>query len=166
MTINKEIGSLKQDIDARLERLKSDIDDKLKLQHDETLALIEGNDLRYQQRFEAQGKALDAAFGAAKEAVGSALSAADKAAVKTEISADKRFADLGDLIREQFKGMTGKLEGLAARVTTTEDRLNQTSGEDAGERRTKDDTGRLWIIGIGVAGWITALLSFLFRVNR
>jgi hypothetical protein len=97
------------------------------------LGLIEANDLRYQQRFEAQGKALDAAFGAAKGAVDAALAGADKAAVKTEQTADKRFADLGDLIREQFKGLTDKFDASARRIELLEGRANQTFGATEGK---------------------------------
>jgi len=147
-------------LEQRLDRFTKVIDEKLQALRDELIALIAGNDLRYQQRYDAQGKALDAAFGAAKGAVDAALAGADKAAVKTELSADKRFADLGDLIREQFKGMATKLDGLENRLATVENRLNTGAGEAIGVRRSHDDSKAYWAIGISL---VVAFLSLISR---
>src|ERR1019366_3011012 len=98
MSASKADASLKDYVETRFNLLTTDIDSRLGGLRDELTTLVSSNDVRYQQRFDAQGKALDAAFGAAKEAVTAALAAADKAAVKTELTADKRFSDLGDLI--------------------------------------------------------------------
>jgi hypothetical protein len=124
--------TLKEYVEGRFDRLVIAIDDKLKRQQEEFLEIIQANDLRYQQRFDAQGKALDAAFGAAKGAVDAALAASDKAAVKTEQTADKRFADLGDLIREQFKGLSEKFDISSRRIEVTEGRLDKLSGKSEG----------------------------------
>jgi hypothetical protein len=125
--------NLKEYVEGRFDRLVRDIDEKFKTLKDEFIALIGSNDLRYQQRFDAQGKALDAAFGAAKGAVDAALAASDKAAVKTEIGADKRFQDLGDLIREQFKGISEKFDSSMRRIEVVEGRANLTSGQTEGK---------------------------------
>jgi len=150
-----EKSSLKH-VEERLDRFVASHSSTHTAEHEEILALIAANDLRYQQRFEAQGKALDAAFGAAKGAVDAALAGADKAAVKTELSADKRFADLGDLIREQFKGMNNKIEALSDRVKVTEDRLNLTSGEDIGKKA-------IWGLVITIIIIIISFLAFLAK---
>lgn len=55
---------------------------------DRTIAQM---DLRYQQRFDAQGEAVAAALVSAEKAVNSALVAADRAVAKAEIAAEKRF---------------------------------------------------------------------------
>jgi hypothetical protein len=57
------------------------------------------DDLRYQQRFDAQEKAVRDALAAAKEAVTAALTAADRAVIKAEDAATKRF----DAVNE-FRG--------------------------------------------------------------
>jgi len=150
-----EKSSLKH-VEERLDRFVASHAATHTAEHEEILALISANDLRYQQRFEAQGKALDAAFGAAKGAVDAALAGADKAAVKTELSADKRFADLGDLIREQFKGMNNKIEALSDRVKVTEDRLNLNSGEDIGKKA-------IWGLVITIVVIIISFLTFLIK---
>ena len=159
MTVKEKISF--KHIEERLDRLDNSLNERFRAERDEILVVISGNDLRYQQRFEAQGKALDAAFGAAKGAVDAALAGADKAAVKTELSADKRFADLGDLIREQFKGMNEKLESLSARVKVTEDRLNLTTGEAVGTRTSKEDTKSLWALGVSLIAMLLTGLALL-----
>jgi len=70
------------------------------------------NELRYQQRFDAQTKALDAALAAQKEAVQTALVAAEKATSKAEISADKRF----DSVNEFRKTLTDQTSTFIPRV--------------------------------------------------
>lgn len=53
-------------------------------------------DTRYQERYNSQTKALDAAFLAAEKAVQTALSAAEKAVVKAEVAAEKRFDSVNE----------------------------------------------------------------------
>lgn len=142
---------LKDYVEGRFDRLTTSIDEKIKLQSCELKELITADDTRYQQRFEAQGKALDAAFGAAKEAVNAALAGADKAAVKTEQTADKRFADLGELIKEQFKGIGDKIEALALRVNGVETRLNSHIDEASGGEKSQKENKGLWAFIIVVA---------------
>jgi Fe2+ transport system protein B len=62
-------------------------------------------DLRYQQRFDAQTKALDAALAAQKEAVQTALVAAEKATMKAEQASEKRF-DSVNAFRETLTDQT------------------------------------------------------------
>lgn len=154
---------LKTYLETRLDLLTADVDSKLGAIKDELVAIVAANDVRYQQRFDAQSKALDFAAAAAKEAVTAALAGADKAAIKTEQTSDKRFADLGDLIREQFKGLSNALEGAVKRLDTIEGRLNVSGGETAGTRRAKDDMRALWMLLIATAGvvigWLMSLLK-------
>lgn len=149
--------NLKDYVEGRFNRLERDIDSKLKCQQEEFLAIIAANDLRYQQRFDAQSKALDFAAVAAKEAVNASLANTDKAAVKTEQAADKRFADLGELIQEQFKGLTDKLDAIIHRVEVVEGRLNMSSGAVTGKRELKEDSRGLWAIFIAVCAVLLTL---------
>ena len=159
----KKVKASFSHLDERLDRLVVVFNEKFASDKLEILSLIASNDLRYQQRFEAQGKALDAAFGAAKGAVDAALAGADKAAVKTELSADKRFADLGDLIREQFKGMNAMVSALADRVKATEDRLNLTSGEAVGVKAVKGDGMAILALIVSSIVGIVALISLFWH---
>ena len=53
-------------------------------------------DLRYQQRFDAQEKAVRDALAAAKEAVTAALIAADRAVTKAELASERRFEGVNE----------------------------------------------------------------------
>jgi hypothetical protein len=61
--------------------------------------LFDERDRRYEQRFEAQEKAVDTAMVAAEKAVNAALAAAKEAVNKAEISQDKR-----NLEQNEFRG--------------------------------------------------------------
>lgn len=152
---------LKDYVDGRFDLLIANMQEKFTGLQEEFIALISSNDLRYQQRFEAQGKELDKAFSAAKEAVNAALAAADKAAAKTEQTADKRFADLGDLIKEQFKGLTDKFDGLTRRTEVVEGRLNLTSGQSEGSKSMWGYVAGAIVIIIGVAGIVLTAIHLM-----
>jgi hypothetical protein len=148
-------------------------------------------DLRYQQRFEAQSDALAAAFASqqqamtvaftvAEKAVAAALAAADRAVSKSELAADKRFEALNELRQmlndmvasllprveamQLFKALEDKIGAAMMRIKTAEDRLNLTTGEDTGDRRTKSDIRLL--IGLGITLVLAALTVIGFIVNN
>jgi hypothetical protein len=148
-------------------------------------------DLRYQQRFEAQSDALAAAFASqqqamtvaftvAEKAVAAALAAADRAVSKSELAADKRFEALNELRQmlndmvasllprveamQLFKALEDKIGAAVARIKSNEDRLNLTTGEDTGDRRTKADIRLL--IGLGITLMLAALTIIGFIVNN
>lgn len=81
--------------------------DTLKAHYDGRLAEM---DLRYQQRYDAQRQALDAALLAAEKAVQTALTAAEKAVAKAETAAEKRF--------EAVNEFRGQLADQAATLVT------------------------------------------------
>src|ERR1700679_2961767 len=54
------------------------------------------SDLRYQQRFDGQQKALQDALSSAEKAVNAALAAADRAVLKAETAAEKRFESVNE----------------------------------------------------------------------
>ena len=103
---------------------------------DHILALLAEMDLRYQQRFDAQNTALDAARLAAKEGVTTALTAAEKAVNKAEIAAEKRFESVNEfraqltdqaatfLQRNEYEtahqSVVEKIADLSARLDRTE----------------------------------------------
>jgi membrane-bound ClpP family serine protease len=163
--------SIKAYLDTRLNLLNTAVTscstmqtDRINGVRDELIAIIAANDVRYRERFDAQSKALDFAATAAKEAVTTALAGTKEAALKTEQTADKRFADLGDLIREQFKGMGEKFDGVTLRVKSAEDRLNTTDGEARGGQHGKDERRSSWHIVIGVIGVILSFLGTLLFI--
>lgn len=103
--------------------------------------LIAAMDRRYQERFEAQTKALDAAFLAAEKAVQTALAAAEKAVVKAEVAAEKRFDGVNefrqlvtDLVREQMPRAEAeqRLTAMAEKIDEVKLVLSQSQGRGAG----------------------------------
>lgn len=156
-------------------------------------ASIAAADLRYEQRFNAQGDALAAAFlsqqvamktalEAAKEAVNAALAAADRAVLKAELAADKRFEALNELrqmlndtlkilmTRTEVTQMVGavveKVEASNKQIEHLQDRLNVSTGEQSGGRRTRDDTRAyiavavsIVILGLAIATFVIARMQ-------
>lgn len=134
-------------------------------------------DLRYQQRFDAQAEALAAAFSAAKEAVSAALAGADRAVLKAELAADKRFEALNELrqmlndtikilmTRQEVTQMVGavaeKIDAAGKRTDALEARLNVATGEQSGNRRTKDDTRAYVALGVSLVIVIIAIATFV-----
>lgn len=146
-------------------------------------------DLRYQQRFDAQADALAAAFmsqqvamktalEAAKEAVNAALAAADRAGLKSETAADKRFEALNELrqmlndmitslmprkeTEERFVAITEKIDTTNARIGSLENRANMIAGETTGDRRSKDNTKAIISVGISIVLMLLALIGFIW----
>lgn len=132
-------------------------------------------DLRYQQRFEAQGDALAAAFlsqqkametalQAAKEAVQAALAAADRAVAKAETAADKRFEALNEL-RQMLNDMVATLitrvefNTLKERVDRLEGRFDRLDGRTEGTKGTKDDGRSNLALVASFIGILLALLA-------
>lgn len=87
---------------------------------DHVKALMAEMDLRYQQRFEGQERAMEAAFAAAKEAVGAALAAAKEAVTKAEVASEKRLDGLNEL-----RGMVQDILAVQMPRAEAEQRLAQ-----------------------------------------
>lgn len=101
------------------------------------LALLAEMDLRYQQRFDAQGQALTAALLAAEKAVQTALIAAEKAVAKAETANEKRFESVNEF-RKTLSDQTAsfpsrvELQALADRVSDLATRMDKTEGRSTG----------------------------------
>lgn len=89
-------------------------------------------DLRYQQRFDAQTKAIDAALLAAEKAIGAALIAAEKAVTKAEVATEKRFEGVNEF-RQTLSDQAGQFVG----------RAEFQAMRDIGSERTRDVASRL-----------------------
>jgi hypothetical protein len=106
-------------------------------------------DLRDQQRYDAQTKALEAAMVAADKAVQAALLAAEKAVNKAEVAAERRFesvnefrAQLGDQAKTfmprseyevQHSALADKMEAHALNLSARIDQLAKQVSEAAGD---------------------------------
>lgn len=127
------------------------------------LALIEANDVRYDQRFEASKEAVSAALNAAKEAITAALSAADRAVQKAEAASEKRFegvnefrAALGDAQRTLMprQEAEARLSNLSEKIEGLEKRHTEQASQRAG-------VGQGWQLALGAVGLIGTILSIV-----
>lgn len=101
-----------------------------------TISMLAGRDreanqlrLMLQERFEAQTRAVDAAFIAQEHAMESALSAAEKATAKAEMASERRFESVNE-----FRGQLRDQAGTLMPRSEAEARLNDLA--DKVENRT------------------------------
>jgi hypothetical protein len=174
--------TLQQYVETRFDLIDKSIQAQLKSQEYSILSLVDSAkvasitlkeallasqaaaDVRYQQRFEAQSDALEAAFQSqqqamqtafttAEKAVQAALAAADRAVTKAEMAADKRFETVTNL-------MTDKVESITRVVDALQGRLDLSTGEVQGGRLKRDDTKSVISLGVAVIAVLMALWSF------
>jgi hypothetical protein len=133
--------------------LKAHFDEMLDVSERHIREKLTDADLRYQQRFQAQTEAVNAAFlaqqtamqtalSAAEKAVAAALAAADRAVVKAETAADKRF-EAGNEIKEAM-GRQGQL--MATRVELSQQLgsvIDKIEGPSGLEKRFAELTHRV-----------------------
>jgi 23S rRNA pseudoU1915 N3-methylase RlmH len=121
-------------------------------------------DRRYEQRFDAQEKAVLAALRAAQDAVS-----------KADIATEKRF----DEVREKFittNEFRGQLADQAATlmprseaavlISTLADRINKLEAADEVNRARRKGTDQVWGYIAGVAGLAVAIVAVLVTALR
>jgi hypothetical protein len=134
---------------------------------DHVRSLLAEMDLRYQQRFEGQNKAVDTALVAAGEAVTVALMAAEKAVAKAEVAAERRF----DWVRE-FRITCEEVIAHQIPRSEAEQQLNRLQAEiDELKLHDESRTGRsagarsLWGYAIGAVGLMTAIVGMFVALR-
>lgn len=143
--------------------------------HDHILSLIHGNDRRYEQRYDASQKALEAALMAQKEAINAALAAQDRAVTKAELATEKRFESVNEfrgtldnqqrtLIPRQevdvlIKGVDEKIGNLTKQVDQLLARQRERAAEGAGMKGG-------WGLAVGVVGFVLTFMSLVLLVLR
>jgi hypothetical protein len=137
------------------------------------------SDLRYQQRYDAQNKALDAALLAAEKAVQTALLAAKDAVDKAERAAEKRFESVNEFraqLSDQAATFMPRLEteqrigqladrnvDLQERLIAISQRIDQTEGRVGGHQ---DSTRNLvTIVGLALTA-ITVLVGVYLAFRK
>ena len=126
--------------------------------------LINERDRRYEQRFEAQRTAVDAA-----------LAAQEKAVAKAETAAEKRFESVNEFrgqLADQaarllpraesdvaFAGVREKIDGLAVRIDALATRIERGEGQRSG---LKDGWGYL----VGAAGFVATLIAIAYALAK
>lgn len=116
------------------------------------MAIIEGNDVRYGQRFDASKEAIAAALNAAKEAV-----------QKAEAAAEKRFEGVNEFrstLSDQQRTLMPRQEAealirnLSEKIETQERRITENVSQ-------REGIGQGWQLALGAVGLIGALLSIV-----
>jgi Flp pilus assembly protein TadB len=154
--------------------------------------LIESNDTRYGQRFEAQQVAtnaafvaqttamttafaaqkvaIDAAFAAQKEAVNAALAAADRAVSKAEIASEKRFDNVNEFrgtLADQQRTLMPRAEAELLFKTLSDkiDILTQESKGNSGQRIGSHETaGNFFAVGAIIVAIVATLVTSLIAI--
>jgi hypothetical protein len=157
-------------LDNTKETFKS-FDERLDRQHKEA-------DVRYQQRFDAQTKALDAAFLSSQTAVTAAMAASEKAVAKAETSAEKRFdstmelqKSLNETINQQIprreaeariESISDKFDTRIADMMLKIDDLKSYSSMATGKSM---GMGAIWAFVIGGVGVVSAIISIVMTMR-
>jgi len=135
------------------------------------LKLIDANDIRYDQRFEASQSAIDkaliaqqtamqTALTAQKLAVDTAQSAAEKAVTKAEVASEKRFDSVNEFrntLADQQRTLMPRTEA-ELRIKTLEDRIDAMSTTLTSSTGQKAGAHNLWGYLVGAAGIVLALI--------
>ena len=140
--LEREINHLVTLFNSQLDMLRVEI-----VTHKElvTQSFVE-KDLRDNQRFDAQSKALDAARIAADLAVQAALVAAEKAVSKAEIAAEKRFDTVSEKV-DDARTITSET------IASIQSQIASITGRGAGGTA-------VWGYVIGAVGIIIAVVTF------
>lgn len=129
-------------------------------------ALLAEKDRRDQQRYDAQTKALDAAFLAQETAVQAALLAAEKAVTKAEVAAEKRFDGVNefrqlvtDLVREQMPRVEAEQRLVA--MTEKIDELKSISSQRAGHSAGLQTGWGLLVGAFVIVAGVASIVGYL-----
>jgi hypothetical protein len=130
------------------------------------LTIIEANDKRYEQRFDASQKAIELGFSAQKSAVDAALAAADRAVIKAEVAAEKRFESVNEFrntLSDQQRNLIPRSEvdvtvrGISEKIATLQNQMERLQAERVGGRGA-------WGYMVGAAGLVVAIAALVLRL--
>jgi hypothetical protein len=134
--------------------------------------LLSEMDLRYQQRYDAQIKALDAALLAAEKAVQTALTAAEKAVNKAETAAEKRFEAVNEFraaLSDQAATLMPRTEAEARYQSNADkiaDLITRLDKMEARSRGISAGWGYLIAAGTLMIGLIGAAVTIYLAVRK
>lgn len=144
---------------------------------DHLLALVAANDKRYEQRFEASQKALDAAltaqkeatqaaFAAQKEGISAALAAADRAVQKAEAASEKRFEGVNEFrntLSDQQRTLIPRTE-VDVLVRGLNEKIGQLTKQADAVANERIGLKGGWGYAVGVVGLVMVVLSIVAAV--
>jgi hypothetical protein len=127
--------------------------------------LIQSNDKRYEQRFDAQEKAVGAALAAQKELSAQALANSKEAITKADVSTEKRFEAVNEFrstLRDQQNTFMTRKEAeasmaeLTRQVRDLQARVDKAEGQGSG-------AWNLWVLIGGGVVLLVGVLGILIR---
>jgi hypothetical protein len=179
VTILEYVTTIVATLDRRFDTLHEDLKTSIVDRFNAVDNRFGDYDLRYQQRFDAQTKALDAALAAAKDAVNTALVAAEKATSKAEAAADKRFESVNEF-RQTLTDQTGTFlprSEAEARMTALSEKIDDLKTATAAALATVDvrlaanaakgqGMSQLWGVILGAAGLVSIIVSLFLATTK
>lgn len=138
--------------------------------HELVMTLIAANDKRYEERFQASQRALDAALLAQKEAMTTALVAQQEAVLKAERATEKRFESVNEfrgtldsqqrtlIPRSEVQEIRRALDIEIVNLTKILDELKVKESNRTFERRGVSGG---WGYAVGVVGFVLAILALI-----
>jgi hypothetical protein len=132
------------------------------------IALIDANDKRYEQRFQASQEAVALGFSAQKSAVDSALAAQNTAVIKAEVSTEKRFESVNEFrntLADQQRNLMPRSEvdvlvhAINAKIDALEKMMDKWEAERAGLKGG-------WGYAVGAIGFLLTLVTLGVMIMR
>jgi len=185
LTTDRDGPSLDQYVETRLNLLTESFKDQA-LANQAAIAALKASleatliasDLRYQQRFDAQSAAVNAAFASQQTAMSTALvtaekavlvaqAAADRAVSKAELAADKRFESVNEFrktLDDQQRTLMPRPEvnvmvnALSDKLAAVKEQMETLLAERAGIKGG-------WGYAVGVVGFLLLLWAFFQKLN-
>jgi hypothetical protein len=178
VTMIEYVTTLIAQLDRRFDTLHEDLKDSIIRRFDGVARSAAEADLRYQQRFDAQTKAVEAAFVSHSEAVRAALAAADKATAaalaaaekavsKAEASTEKRFESMNEFrgqLADQANTFIPRIEA-EQRIQALSDKLDivRTATSERSGRSAGLNAG--WVYLLGAVAAIGTVISIVIATR-
>ena len=133
---------------------------------DHLLAMLSAADRRYEQRFEAQQTATEAALMAQRDATVAAIQAADRAVLKAETAAERRFESVNEFrntLADQQRNLIPRSEvqammsGFDTKLASLEKQIDRQTSERVGVRNA-------WGFVVGGIGVLLAIGTLALRL--
>ena len=164
--LRREIGSLREILEARMSQMDAERGLLLKIMDErtaETQRRFDERDLRFGERDAARTEAVRTALNAAKELSDARDASADKAIEKFEVSVREQIAQIGELAESGRQQLSTQIQGL-------KERLDRGEGGDAGAATAKTerrlDTGQAYTAASVLLGFLVLALSLYAALHR
>jgi hypothetical protein len=129
--------------------------------HAHVVSLIDGNDLRYEERFAASQKALELGLAGQKSEISAALAASDRAVLKAETATEKRFEGVNEFrgaLDNQQRTLIPRAE-VNALIGGVNDKLFALTKQMDALQAERTGVRGGWGYAVGAIGFLLTLVS-------